>query len=225
MIRFLPYLLALAMLLGIGAQRQSRPARADAGPFHDRVREAVRDVPVQFGEWRGEDVPVPQAAHMLLRPNAIFARAYYHPARRQRATLVIVQCKDSRDMIGHYPPACYPAHGWTTVGESGSRSIDLGHRAIPVQRFAFAQHRFDRRADMVIYAFFVLPGRGIVHDMREVRKASSDYLTRGFGAAQVQVLLDAGLSPEEEISLFRELMTPVLPMIDLLESGPAGAAS
>jgi hypothetical protein len=42
----------------------------------------------------------------------------------------------------------------------------------------------------VVYNFFVLPGKGVVPDMDEVRAASGNYQRRHYGAAQIQVVFD-----------------------------------
>lgn len=225
MVKLLPQILTAVLLLAIGAQRQARPQTPDAPAYHAAVRAAVAEIPARIGDWVGTDVPVPTAAQSLLRPNAIFTRTYYRQSRPARATLVVVQCRDSRDMIGHYPPACYPAHGWVTVGAPSSVVAEVASQRIPVARHHFMQPGLDDRAEMVIHGYFVLPGKGPTRDMSEVRRASSDYLTRSLGAAQIQVLMEAGLSPEEEGEIFRDLVTPLMPMIRLLQSVSPGATS
>ena len=48
-----------------------------------------------------------------------------------------------------------------------------------------------------MYTFFVVPGKGVVPDIRDVRSAAGDYQRRYFGAAQFQVIVDTDQqSPE-----------------------------
>ena len=57
---------------------------------------------------------VPPEAQELLRPNAIFSRRFQRPGEIGVHVLV-VHCSDARDMIGHYPPICYPSSGWVST--------------------------------------------------------------------------------------------------------------
>src|SRR5947207_4217407 len=114
--------LSLALLGGIAAEQHRRLKPRDVEPYHARAAAAVKAVPYVIGYWTGKDDEIPSAAQKLLRPNAILSRTYsdndpgrggIYRTRRRDASLLVVQCRDSRDMVGHYPPICYRAHGMT----------------------------------------------------------------------------------------------------------------
>jgi hypothetical protein len=221
MARHLPEILAVLLLCGIAADRLTRPWPGDAGPYHQAIREAARSVPVSFGDWNGVDMEVPAGAQALLRPNVVVARAYYSPSRRMWARLVLVQCRDPRDMLGHHPPICYPSHGWREVEPVRRCRVAVGEWSMEADRYHFVSAS-GGDGGMVIRSFFVLPRRGVTADVAAVRRQSSNYLTRGYGAAQVQVLLDEGLSERQEAEVFAELLEPILPMIGRLQAGGQG---
>src|SRR4051794_30845872 len=106
-------LLCLGVLAGIAADN-ARHARKqqDAAPFHARARKAIEAYPYVIGYWAGKDVEVPTAAVKLLHPNMIVSRHFVNQGERWgtvlEADVLIVQCADSRDMTGHFPPICYP---------------------------------------------------------------------------------------------------------------------
>src|SRR5690606_34429817 len=92
--------------------------------YFERVATAVESTPYAIGDWRGEDEEVIQAARKLLRPNGMVQRRYVQPGGGGFG-LLVVHCKDVRDMEGHYPPICYPSQGWTADGRS-SETITIG---------------------------------------------------------------------------------------------------
>src|SRR6185295_7672981 len=102
-------------LTGLWAEQRTRLKPEDAEPYHVRAKAAIESIPYQLSGWYGQDDEANPAAVKLLRTNIIFSRTYVNPASSLRASLLIVQCKDSRDMLGHYPPVCYPAHGMTQM--------------------------------------------------------------------------------------------------------------
>ncbi|MBX3357092.1 MAG: exosortase-associated EpsI family protein [Phycisphaeraceae bacterium] len=212
-------ILTAVLLLGVMIDVSGRPPAVDADPYHTQVRAAVARIPTRIGVWSGVDEPVPPAARALLRPNAIFSRAYSDPVTGQTATLVLVQCRDGRGMMGHYPPVCYPAHGWEEGEPEIPVDVQVAGQTIPMTRYSYVQGGFNRRKTKVIYGFFVIPRTGLAREMDGVRRAASDYRTRGLGAAQVQVILGDGLSRAEEAAMVRELLAPVVPVIDLIRSG------
>jgi len=88
-------------------------------------------------------------------------------------------------------------------------------------RYEFQQNAFDRTRHIVAYNFFVLPGTGPAADMESVRAAASNYRVRHFGAAQVQLVMDArefGDDPADEQAVFAELIGPLTPLIDPLSN-------
>ena len=53
--------------------------------------------------------------------------------------LLVVHCSDARDMHGHYPPICYPAHGWSSAdrGEPSECTVRVGHRDLRMRIYNF----------------------------------------------------------------------------------------
>lgn len=205
---------AMTLALLGAMQWQSAAVQDDslADAFHAQAREAVEELASSFGGWTGTDVEVPQSAVALLKPNALLGRRYIDESTGSWANLVIVQCRDTRDMSGHYPPVCYPAHGWTPSAPAERRTLG----DMPVTAYGFERTEFDRSVRIAIYGVFVVPGEGLVQDMDGVRQAASDYRRRKFGAAQVQVLVDATLPREEQERIATEILQAIEPVIDAL---------
>jgi hypothetical protein len=227
-----PPMLSAGLLAGIVVQQGRHLTPADVEPYHVRVKTAIDSIPYIIGEWTGQNNPVMPAAQKLLRPNAILSRLYSDNStattRRPRAAqLLIVQCRDSRDMIGHYPPICYRAQGKTLDGRfSGPRDWQVGGMAIPGYEYQFTEMQEGQITRVTVYNFLIVPGRGIVRDMKGVEQAAEDYQQRYYGAAQFQVVFRGQASAErsresrvERDAIFATLMGPNIKLIETLTSG------
>jgi hypothetical protein len=223
-----PPLLSAGLLAGIVAERSTHLKPRDVEPYHARAKELVEGVPYLIGYWTGQDDEITPAAQKLLRPNAILSRTYveHDPSsiRTREASLLIVQCRDSRDMVGHFPPICYRAHGMTLdESSSGRRDWDVNGLGIPGWEYQFTQLFQGQTFRTTVYNFLIVPGRGIVRDMKGVEQAAEDYQQRYYGAAQFQVvfhgLASADRSREERDAVFQMLMGPNTSLIRALTSG------
>jgi len=202
---------------------------ADAGDeavdrYHAGARAAIGQVPERIGSWVGSDVEVPQSALVLLKPNALLGRRYFNESSGRAVTLVIVQCRDTRDMSGHYPPVCYPAHGWTSSSEPEEVELAVGSERLRVTRYRYMRTEFDHTTRITIFGMFVMPGTGIVQDMPGVRRAASDYRLRRFGAAQVQVVMDGTLAESEQVEIAGEILGAVRSVFGELAGVAGGEA-
>src|SRR3954466_15155977 len=115
--RYIPAYLTVALLLGLSAETLRRPRPGDAEPYHTRVKAAREQFAVPEN-WTFEDHDLPDGAIALLKPNATLFRQFKSPRPFQ---FLFIQCRDARDMGGHYPPVCYPASGWVVVGDKEGR--------------------------------------------------------------------------------------------------------
>lgn len=224
--RYVSLILTLLLLIGFYAEAGTHPTPKTAAPYHARVVAAAKAVPFTHGDWLGADNTdkVPPAAVKMLRPNVLFGRNYTNDALGLRARVVFVQCTDSRDMGGHYPPACYDAQGWkiTEVDAPDKApgtplTLKAGGRDFPVREYRFRMASFPQDVNIRIHSFFVIPSQGPVSTLTPVRKASADYMLRPFGSAQVQVITDASVPDELARRTFSELVEPLLPLIEAVE--------
>lgn len=212
-------LLCLAVLAGMWAEARTRVQPADAEPYHRRAKEAIAALPYQIGGWVGRDEEIPPAAVKLLRPNYMVSRTYVDPLHVARsASLLIVQCKDSRDMLGHYPPICYPAHGMTMESEQ-RRDWRVGGLTIPGTEYVFTRDDGVGKYHMAVYNFMIIPGGGFARDMKGVERAAKDYQQRYFGAAQFQVTMNAEIPQYDRDQIFARLVGGNTEMIETLKSG------
>jgi hypothetical protein len=204
------------LLMGAAFSDRATKDPVAINAYHASVKEAVAAFPVSIGVWSGHDVDLPPSAIKLLRPNAIVAREYRTESNGGvSATLMIVQCADIRDMQGHYPPNCYPAHGW----DSGAITTGARIGGLPATRYEFSRMVGNRAAAMTVYNLFVMPTGHVTGSMDEVRKAGADYGLRPYGAAQLQILIGNGVDESLHAWVLDEMRAIAEPVLAVLLAG------
>ena len=191
---------------------------ADAAAYHARVRQIATELPYNIGPWLGTDTPIPPSAVALLKPNVIVSRQYRHVRTGRTASVLIVQCEDARDLIGHYPPVCYAAHGWSARGAAPVDRV-LDGETIPITDYTFVSKRIDRTSELRIANFMVLPDGQVCRNMDGVESAAQDYRRKFFGAAQVQIVTDASWDGFERDELFQAVIAAVEPLLEAIRDG------
>lgn len=214
-IRLLAPALASALLVGMGVANAGFPTAQDAEPYHTQIMAMSLDTPTTFGPWESRPIEVPPSAVELLRPNAMLSRQFRDPGQRRHASILIVQCKDARDLSGHWPPNCYKASGYTQTNiESRTWSpLAEGEGEIPGVEYTFDMEMANGPSRLVVANFLIVPGVGLVPNMASVRDAGADPQRRSLGAAQVQVVTDGSYTRAERDAIFAELLEPHWPLI------------
>jgi hypothetical protein len=208
--RVAPFITAgvLVALIATGGVDAHRHSGIEA--YMADVRAAIDAVPHNIGGAVGSDVEPPPAAVRILSPNRILQRRFLDPLTGEGMSVLVVHCGDVRDMLGHYPPVCYPAHGWIS-GPQRSIPIEIaGTQAVAVvYEFSRTDDLVERR--MTVVNLFVVPGSGpqFAPDMSAVERSARTQAAAGLGVAQFQIVLDGAPSHEEQMSRIRAVV-PVL---------------
>jgi hypothetical protein len=188
--------------------------------YRGRVKKAIEDVPYLIGPAVGVDSEPTPAAIALLTPNKILERRYVDPNTGAAFTLLIVHCGDVRDMIGHFPPVCYPAHGWKP-GATTPVPIEInGEKAWAIKYdFTHTDDLFERQ--MSVTNFFVIPeeGAALFSDMKAVERASRSSETGGLGVAQFQIVTSQDLNPQWRDMMIHETLLAVAPAVKTIAQG------
>ena len=135
---FLAVGLSLCLMGGAAVDQSFRTVPANTEPYHMRIRDAADKSPDRIGDWIGQSIETPPSAIKLLRPNVIISKYYLNYVTGQWASVLIVDCSDARDLIGHYPPNCYPSQGWIQTGAE-KRDWQVGNLNLPGTQYDFMQ--------------------------------------------------------------------------------------
>ena len=205
-------LLCLGILGGIVAEDRTHLQPKDVESYHRHAKEVLDAWPRQLddGKWVTEqDRGLPEAAEQLLHPNVEIDRRYVNRelwinGQPAAASLLIVQCKDSRDMRGHYPPICYPASG---DQQESAEPFILTANGVTITGM---EYHFIRKSIPVlrrcVYDFFIVPGKGFKSNMPDLNEAAANYQRRYYGAAQFQVVMSADYSQEQREQIFKTII-------------------
>jgi hypothetical protein len=216
-------LATLLLLAGIVAERRLyRSPSPDTDAYHARIRSAARQMPLSMDGWLGVELPEPPGAVTLLKPNVVVSRRFEHMQSGRSFCFLLVQCRDARDMLGHFPPACYVAHGWEQESaEPADWRIDEQF-TIRGTTYVFATARnADRPAPqrMTVENFMILPDGSTGRGMDDVERAARHGRMKHLGAAQVQLMFDLSYTAEERAGLIEMVVRANRDLIDDIRRG------
>ena len=193
------------------------PDGAVVAAYQSRVRSAAATVTPSVGPWLATDTEVPTSALALLHPNTIISRRYSNFDTGLSADFLLVHCADIRDLLGHYPPNCYVANGWS-ITSADPAVWEVGGLHINGTRYSFAMTRHGVESHIIVFDFMVLPDGSTCPDMVGVDAAARDP-RKNYGAAQVQVVCDASMPEGRQDEALRTLIANYLPVIDAIRRG------
>lgn len=210
--------LAAAMLLALFAGERllatHKPPQIQA--YHAAIQASAAQVPAHIGPWVGQDVPVLARAVKLLSPNIMISRRYTNVETGTIAGLLAVHCPDAHDMVGHYPPRCYPADGWNL---QSSRPITWrwNGRTMPATEYTFTLPPASTTESMhtiVIENVLLRPGGMAVPDMDALSQSISGAQGQAAGAGQIQVyFMDTIPQPAEREAIFQQFLDGFHPVL------------
>lgn len=208
--------MALLGLIALGAL--NRPAAKDAAPYHDRIREAATGMPQHVGDWKGRESELPRSASHLLKPNVLRSRKFHNHTTGRRATFILVQCRDARDMTGHFPPRCYPANGWRLELKQ-SKEWQIGTLKIPGTEYIYTLRGIEGTTRKAIANFMILPNGRFAANMKALNEAAEDHSRHHYGAGQIQLVMDAHISEDDRHATFVELVGAHMDLIEVIRHG------
>ena len=154
----------------------------------------------------------------MLKPNVIVSRRYQDTRTSRQVSVLLVQCSDARDILGHYPPVCYVAQGWT-LGSSQAADWQVDDLRIAGTAYMFTATRRALPAAQHVYNFILLSDGRVCRGMNEVDDVARDARKKFFGASQVQVIFDDTISQRERDEIFTSVVRAYRPLLDTIRSG------
>jgi hypothetical protein len=221
----MPAAIAAAVLaVAGGLDGHARRRESDAGGHLLRIRAvAAAGVPFSVGDWLGRDLPTAPGAVALLRPSVLLSRGFENLRTGESASLLFVGCSDARDLVGHYPPVCYPAHGQTFVS-AAPRSWTCESGPVAGTRYRFRVVGGTPSQQFVVDNFMVLPDGEFGRDMDDVRRVARDPALRRYGAASLQVVTDGAMDEARRDVVLEELVSVLGPLFRAMRTEDTGDA-
>lgn len=212
-------ILSVLLLAGIVAEKTiMREPVIDARPYHANVQMVADHLPMVIGDWVGTDEPVPVAAVTMLKPNVMISRKFVNIRTGDQASVLLVQCADRRDLLGHYPPVCYPGQGWR-IASDNDWNVRINGMTIPIKWYNLVKPSTDNAERMSVGNFMIVPDGRLVRDMTGLGGLSATKSHNQFGAAQMQVVVPGYLTANVRDQIFRELVTGHFSLIQAILTG------
>lgn len=217
--------LAAGVLAGMAAWQHTLPDESVGRPYRDSIISRFKDYPLTVndpveGPWEGRETSIPKEAVALLGLNFYVCRSYYNPKNGWSADVLIEETSESRNMMGHYPPNCYPGAGWMLVSSAAAKNRvdDKPEWVVGDLRFKGTEYQFKQEGTQAeirewVRNFFLLPNGTTYADIATFGRAASDFAIRPYGAAQVQVILRQEYLPDDRERIFQSLMRAHMDLI------------
>jgi hypothetical protein len=205
---------AVLLFIVIWIDANGRMPVQDTQDHNRRIRDTADAlISASVGDWIGKFMDSPPAVTAILKPNKLVNCVYSNVRTGESACLLFVHCGDGRDLLGHFPPVCYPSHG-QPIRSSETRDWTLGGVTITGMRYHFDGIDGPFGQETVVDNFMVLPDGSFGRDMNAARAVVKDRRLRVFGAGEVQVVTQGAMSDAHRDEVFRSLIEPVLPLFD-----------
>jgi hypothetical protein len=213
--RYGPIALTAAALGGLfGDKLLFHTPPVDAEPYHQAVITASDVTPFRVGQWLGKEATIPPAAAQLLHPNLMISRQYHNIQTGESMSFFIVQVRDVRDILGHYPPVCYPGRGWA---QRSADPVDweAGDAVVHGTEYVFSSGQI-RESQIVVDHLVILPDGKTYRNMDDATVAARDYRRKYFGAAQIQMVYDASIPAARRAEISAMFLAANRPLIDTI---------
>ena len=210
--RMSPFLSIVVMLCASFLMADPTANHAGIKDHRARISGEMSRFPYQLDAWHGEDVPIPTAAEEILRPNSLISRRFSRLGGLENIVLALIHCSDVRDMLGHHPPHCYPASGWTSDSPTMTDlAVKLSGETILMRVYRF--HRIDSfgiEVQQTVLSVFMLPDTRRYTNMNELSgHGSSGRLSSAMGVAQLQLVFSGNPSNDTVSALASDLLTHI----------------
>ncbi len=127
---------------------------SEPGVEAEELGKRFTQVPLNLGEWEGEDLPVDEVVRKTAGAIGYVSRRYTHATTRKQVVLWLI-VGHSRDIVRHTPNACYPSSGFRQVGSQLRHHLDVaGDKSAVFFTSKFEKEdALSRRIERVFWAF------------------------------------------------------------------------
>ena len=208
------------ILVGVGiADRWIRHTNAQP-TRHVALEQPLSSLPLEFGHWKGVDVPIDERILKVAGVDDHVSRRYKNSRTGRVVDLYFAYTNRPSNMLGHRPSVCYPSQGWT-ANEPRVEKVTLSDGST----LSYLIHHFTRDEPfyegLVVLNYYILQGKHTTDwtdfwspKWRGANRAKNP----NFYVAQVQIAAPSTLpllyEPSENI--VKQFAVEVAPFVDKL---------
>lgn len=174
-------------------------------------RGTLASIPLQIGEWYGEDVPLDEEIVTRTDTDDHINRVYLRRGGREGVAVFVAYGVRMRDLMPHRPEVCYPGAGWVFDGTQQASPPDVQSVKIPCQIHHFRRGGFDGRS-VTVLNYYIVDGErhadvAVLRALGARGPSSARYVAR----VQVTSLKDFTRSAAEElVRAFAQEFAPIV---------------
>lgn len=121
MFRYLPIVLGIVAIVGLTVAEARISGRFQSSNITaEQFAEMLQNVPIDIGDWHGEDLPVEEQVRKTAGARGYVSRQYHNAITGEDVTIWLI-VGHSRDVMRHTPDVCYPSSGFKTRAPENSR--------------------------------------------------------------------------------------------------------
>ena len=125
--RYLPIAAAVVLIAFTAIVQGIWTERWGEFPELELYASRLKDVPMQIGDWIGEEVPETETSRRILDyAGAVGSLARNYRNDRNEQVQVFIVCGRFDDVFAHTPDRCYPAAGFESGGDTTQHSVEIG---------------------------------------------------------------------------------------------------
>ena len=180
---------AAFMMLVFGAAHRTLTARlASPAGVSPMSPDALEKLPLQIGDWAGQEAPLDEAIIEATDTDAHISRRYSRYNTMEQVWLYIAAGKRARDLMPHRPEVCYTGAGWTRINSNSMELILDDGIALPCSVFQFSKGTLNTK-NVIVLDYYIVDGQ-FCRDISLLRSK----IWRGSGTvgyvAQVQIFVN-----------------------------------
>ncbi|UCG48223.1 MAG: EpsI family protein [Phycisphaerales bacterium] len=155
---WLVWALAVLLLISTGVTYRLLASRIVSRNEPRQLPIPLSAFPVEIGDWRGKDVPIPDNVQKVAGNDDFLNRLYINRSTGQWANIYVAFCARPGTMLGHRPDVCYKGGGWVHDSTQPSEVSSNSGTKIPCLTHRFHWPSEDRQ-ERVVLNFYILNGQ------------------------------------------------------------------
>ncbi|MBN1125005.1 MAG: exosortase-associated EpsI family protein [Sedimentisphaerales bacterium] len=148
------YLFASILLVGFGIVYR---LIGDVGSGRIELPVPLREMPMDVGDWEGEDWPLSEVILNVADNDDYVSRFYVNNDSGLSASLYVAYTARPRTMLGHRPTICYVGAGWAHDKTVPDEFVTSSGRRVPCLIHNF--HRPMQSGEVVVMNFYIANGK------------------------------------------------------------------
>jgi EpsI family protein len=120
--------------------------------------EALQRLPMQIGDWTGQDVPLAETIVRKTGTDGHINRRYSRHGGLENVGLYIAYGITARALAGHRPENCYKGAGWTLLDRQSMEVSLANGGGLPCSIFNFSRGGLNAER-IVVLDYFIVDGR------------------------------------------------------------------